>query len=201
MNISKRPALTLDMPASPRSVNGRLSDFFQEEDGAVTVDYVMFTGAIFSLGVSVAGSVAEGAGGLGQRVENRLSSFNVTLGGLQGLAGSGGGGPAVAGLDPDIIEMAGLDPAEIEGLMADLAAEQEGGDAGGQAGGGLGNPGNHKPVGNAGEDPNGKGGWGGGSHGMSDGDIPGNGGGGAPGNSGNAGNGGNNGNGGQNDKT
>ncbi len=48
------------------------------------------------------------------------------------------------------------------------------------------NPGNDKCVGNAGENPNGQGGWGGGSYGASDGD-------GSPGNSGN--NGGGNGNG------
>jgi len=35
---------------------------------------------------------------------------------------------------------------------------------------GPGNPGNHKEVGNAGETPNGKGGWGGGARGRSDGD-------------------------------
>jgi Flp pilus assembly protein TadG len=38
------------------------------------------------------------------------------------------------------------------------------------SGSGPGNPGNHKEVGNAGEKPNGKGGWGGGARGRSDGD-------------------------------
>ena len=51
-----------------------LAKFFQEEDGAVTVDWVVLTAAIVGLGVAVITTVSRGAldqsTGLGVRLEN-----------------------------------------------------------------------------------------------------------------------------------
>jgi hypothetical protein len=58
-------------------------------------------------------------------------------------------------------------------VLTEHAASAKGGGSGGNGGGGnpgAGNPGNDSSVGNAGENPDGQGGWGGGSKGRSDGD-------------------------------
>ncbi|MBP1807143.1 hypothetical protein [Rubellimicrobium aerolatum] len=54
-----------------------LRTFFDDEDGAVTVDWVVLTAAIVGLGILVLGSVREGATNLSDDIEKSLEDTNV----------------------------------------------------------------------------------------------------------------------------
>ncbi|KAA9010309.1 Flp family type IVb pilin [Histidinibacterium aquaticum] len=54
-----------------------LSKFRRDEDGAVTVDWVVLTAAIVGLGVAVMGTVKGGVGDLGDKISSSLSSQTV----------------------------------------------------------------------------------------------------------------------------
>lgn len=54
-----------------------LSRHLREEDGAVTVDWVVLTAALIGLGVAMISTIGEGAMSTGSSVGNRLSSLSV----------------------------------------------------------------------------------------------------------------------------
>ena len=60
-----------------------IKNFRNDEDGAVTVDWVVLTAAIVGLGLAVITSVRTGVGNLGTDISNSLTSASVaTLGTL-----------------------------------------------------------------------------------------------------------------------
>ncbi|MEM1064067.1 MAG: hypothetical protein AAF771_10600 [Pseudomonadota bacterium] len=48
--------------------------FRKDEDGAVTVDWVVLTAALVGLGIAVIASVREGVNNLGQNISERVES-------------------------------------------------------------------------------------------------------------------------------
>lgn len=119
-----------------------LGRFVDDDSGAVTVDFVVITGGVIGLGLAVVGEVRSGAVDL-------AGGINASLGGAsvasiqQALANvhAGGGG--------------GSGSSEAGGA-SEGSAGQGGSGAGVGPSAGLGNPGNDKPVGKAGENPSGK---------------------------------------------
>ena len=51
-----------------------IKNFSNDEDGAVTVDFVVLTAAIVVLGLAVGTAVSNGATGLANKIENSLKS-------------------------------------------------------------------------------------------------------------------------------
>jgi|HotLakDrversion3_3_1040253.scaffolds.fasta_scaffold02211_1 Flp pilus assembly pilin Flp len=51
-----------------------LAKFRRDEDGAVTVDWVVLTAAIVGLGIAVISTVAGGASEIGSNISDHLSS-------------------------------------------------------------------------------------------------------------------------------
>ena len=51
-----------------------LLEFIKDEDGAITVDFVVLTAAIVTLGLVVGVAISNGAGGLANDIENELNS-------------------------------------------------------------------------------------------------------------------------------
>jgi Flp pilus assembly pilin Flp len=49
-----------------------IKNFSNDEDGAVTVDFVVLTAAIVVLGLAVGLAISNGATGLGNKIENEL---------------------------------------------------------------------------------------------------------------------------------
>ena len=54
-----------------------ISKFFRDEDGAVTVDFVVLTAAIVVLGLAVGTAISRGAEGLANDIENSLNNMNA----------------------------------------------------------------------------------------------------------------------------
>ena len=54
-----------------------IKNFRNDEDGAVTVDFVVLTAAIVVLGLAVGGAVSRGATGLAGKIDNNLSAMNA----------------------------------------------------------------------------------------------------------------------------
>ncbi|KJZ18257.1 Flp family type IVb pilin [Loktanella sp. S4079] len=54
-----------------------IKNFRNDEDGAVTVDFVVLTAAIVVLGLAVGGTVARGAKGLANEIETSLNEMNA----------------------------------------------------------------------------------------------------------------------------
>ena len=52
--------------------------FHNEEDGAVTVDWVVLTAAVVGLGVAALAAVKSGTGSLTTKINNYLSSQDIT---------------------------------------------------------------------------------------------------------------------------
>ena len=55
------------------------TNFFADEDGAVTVDWVVLTAAIVGLGIAVLSTVAGGSGELAGNISDYLSN-SITVG-------------------------------------------------------------------------------------------------------------------------
>ena len=51
-----------------------IKNFRNDEDGAVTVDFVVLTAAIVVLGLAVGGAISSGAGGLANEIEDALDA-------------------------------------------------------------------------------------------------------------------------------
>lgn len=56
-----------------------IKNFRADEDGAVTVDWVVLTAAIVGLGIAVLVSVSEGVNDLGTKISTELSN-NIDVG-------------------------------------------------------------------------------------------------------------------------
>ena len=56
-----------------------IKNFRTDEDGAVTVDFVVLTAAIVILGLVVGGIVTEGATGLANEIKNSLDAQDAAL--------------------------------------------------------------------------------------------------------------------------
>jgi Flp pilus assembly pilin Flp len=52
-------------------------NFKRDEDGAVTVDWVVLTAAIVGLGIAVLASVSGGTTGLADKISGELATMNV----------------------------------------------------------------------------------------------------------------------------
>ncbi|MCL6285336.1 hypothetical protein M3P21_17540 [Ruegeria sp. 2012CJ41-6] len=63
-------------------------NFRKDEDGAVTVDWVVLTAAVVALGGVAYQGIADGASGLAGQVDTAMSNKTVTLG-TQGGLGTG----------------------------------------------------------------------------------------------------------------
>jgi len=138
-----------------------IKEFLRDERGNVTIESLVVLGGSVWMAMVVVSDITFAAVGVSNRIENQLEYSSIIN---------------------QILDSHGPD------------SEQAGGSDGGSGGGSgsddevdcVGNPGNDKCVGNAGENPNGGDDWGSGSNGMSDsGSSSGNSGGGR-GNSGNA---------------
>ena len=55
-----------------------IKNFRNDEDGAVTVDFVVLTAAIVVLGLAVGGAVSSGAKGLANEIETSLNNMNAS---------------------------------------------------------------------------------------------------------------------------
>ena len=55
----------------------KLKNFKRDEDGAVTVDWVVLTAAIVGLGIAVLTSVSGGTNALANKISSNLSSQTV----------------------------------------------------------------------------------------------------------------------------
>ena len=75
-----------------------MKKFAKEEDGAVTVDWVVLTAAVVGLGVAGVASVQGGINELSSTIETNLN--NASTGNLGTLAGAGGGAEAGAEAEP-----------------------------------------------------------------------------------------------------
>lgn len=53
-----------------------LREFIKDEDGAITVDFVVLTAAIVTLGLVVGVTISNGAEGLANDIENRLDNMD-----------------------------------------------------------------------------------------------------------------------------
>ncbi|GGD47093.1 hypothetical protein [Sinisalibacter lacisalsi] len=126
--------------------------FIQDENGAVTVDYVVFLGGVVWMGMTIVGDVARATMHLTDRVNER-TSYELIISEIQQSYSSG-----VAPVADDTGDQGGNDNGDEPDDDGDSGSSDEG----------LGNPGNDKNVGRAGENPNGKGGWGNGSKGRSE---------------------------------
>ena len=54
-----------------------IEKFRSDEDGAVTVDFVVLTAAIVVLGLAVGTAISRGAEGLANDIENSLDNMNA----------------------------------------------------------------------------------------------------------------------------
>jgi len=54
-----------------------IKNFRNDEDGAVTVDFVVLTAAIVVLGLAVGSAVSTGATGLANKIEDTLENQNA----------------------------------------------------------------------------------------------------------------------------
>ena len=54
-----------------------IKNFRNDEDGAVTVDFVVLTAAIVVLGLAVGSAISSGAGGLANDIETSLNAQQV----------------------------------------------------------------------------------------------------------------------------
>ena len=54
-----------------------IKNFRNDEDGAVTVDFVVLTAAIVVLGLAVGGAISSGATGLANEIENSLGNMDA----------------------------------------------------------------------------------------------------------------------------
>lgn len=55
-----------------------IKNFRNDEDGAVTVDFVVLTAAIVVLGLAVGGAVSSGARGLANEIQTSLNNMNAS---------------------------------------------------------------------------------------------------------------------------
>lgn len=146
-----------------------LRSFFKDESGAVTVDWVVLTGAIIGISMSVIAVVSAGANATADTVGGRLTALagtNLSLGAMADLGATSGsdlgadnGGEAQTTPSDDSED--GTQSADSSGSETDSGSDSTG------STGGTGNPGNDKDVGKAGENPNGSDDWGSGSKGRS----------------------------------
>ncbi|MEX0350420.1 MAG: Flp family type IVb pilin [Paracoccaceae bacterium] len=67
-------------------------NFRKDEDGAVTVDWVVLTAAVVALGGVAYNGISSGASGLAGNVDAAMSGTSVTLGSEGGLGSSAGDG-------------------------------------------------------------------------------------------------------------
>jgi len=128
--------------------------FFHDESGAVTVDYVVFLGGVATMALTIVGDIAQATMSLTDRINERASYETIVAEIEQSYS------PAksreIADDSDDAEAGSGDDDGSGEN-PGDSDADDEG----------YGNPGNDKDVGKAGENPNGKGGWGNGTRGKS----------------------------------
>lgn len=137
----------------------KIRAFLREESGAVTADYVVLLSTVVILGLATVGTVGRGVLSAADDIASSIG--NTTLLSFTAEAGSDSGGTAGDTGSDDTTDGGSADSSGGDGDADDSSSDSTGST-------GSGNPGNDKDVGRAGENPNGQGGWGGGSHGRAD---------------------------------
>ncbi|PRY95618.1 hypothetical protein BCF33_1240 [Hasllibacter halocynthiae] len=66
--------------------------FARDEDGAVTVDWVVLTAAIVGLGIAVGASIRSGVQKLTTDATNEITGYEINTDEFPGSGGNGGGG-------------------------------------------------------------------------------------------------------------
>lgn len=66
--------------------------FISDEDGAITVDWVVLTAAIVALGLAVITTVSSGVGDISNDISSDLASRELGVSGAGATGGSGGSG-------------------------------------------------------------------------------------------------------------
>ena len=66
------------MPKRRHEMTKLIDKFYAEEDGAVTVDWVVLTAAIVGLGIAVMTSFGPGVMSLSEKISSELSSHSLT---------------------------------------------------------------------------------------------------------------------------
>jgi Flp pilus assembly pilin Flp len=139
-----------------------LRNFINDESGAVTVDYVVFLGGVATMALTIVSDIAQATMTITDRINERTSYESIiaeieqsysTAGSVEAADG-GGGSSGNSGSDDAGSQDSDPGSGDSNGSGSD--------------GKGYGNPGNDKNVGKAGENPNGKGGWGNGKKGRSE---------------------------------
>ena len=142
----------------PPAATARLCRFLRDERGAVTVDFTVFWGGVVMMGATIVGDVSTGTIAVSQGINQALDDIavayllirdeaeEIAFASDAPVATVGGGTGNTAEPAPS----SGSDPAPAPATT------------------GPGNPGNDKPVGHAGETPNGEDGWGSGAKGQSE---------------------------------
>ncbi|SLN45812.1 hypothetical protein AQS8620_01875 [Aquimixticola soesokkakensis] len=145
----------------PCEARQAMSGFVQDEEGAVTADFLGILTVAITLSMTVTGDVAGGAMALGEKISARLSGMSIastiasTVGSVDDIASGITLGDVLAngsfgfGLGAGELGAGELGNGDLDGADA------------------PGNPGNDHAVGGAGETPNGGDAWGSGSNGMS----------------------------------
>ncbi|WP_127107162.1 hypothetical protein [Pararhodobacter zhoushanensis] len=90
-----------------------LKRWLQNEDGAVTVDWVVLTAAVVGLGIASVAAVSTGTGSLGTSISDSLSNASVAA---LGTLGTGDG--SVAGA---LRELLAVDESTYAGWLEELA--------------------------------------------------------------------------------
>jgi Flp pilus assembly pilin Flp len=66
--------------------------FARDDDGAVTVDWVVLTAAVVGLGIAVITAISSGVGGVGGSVERSVSGLSISALDVNSIHGGGGSG-------------------------------------------------------------------------------------------------------------
>lgn len=157
--------------ADSRKNGTRLRSFLGHEGGAVTTDYVVMLSMVAGLGFAVVGGIGVSVTSVGSDTAEEIASIEVDAYGLSGEGdgdadgvGGGAGDGTDGGGDTDDTDDTGetggdSDDDVDEGTDRDRGQKKghgpnkRGGQHGGGAGDHIGNPGNDKTVGRAGENP------------------------------------------------
>ncbi|MCW1934864.1 hypothetical protein [Pararhodobacter zhoushanensis] len=90
-----------------------LKRWLHDEDGAVTVDWVVLTAAVVGLGIASVAAVSTGTGSLGTSISDSLSNASVAA---LGTLGTGDGSVAAA-----LRELLAVDESTYAGWLEELA--------------------------------------------------------------------------------
>ena len=138
----------------------KIKEFLKDDSGAVTVESVVVLGGSVWMAMVLVGDIGSATISVTDRINERLD-YTAIVAQIHDSYGTGtatSGGGTQTGTDTGIAGGGVTGAGDTGGTS---------GDSGNTGNTGGGNPGNDKDVGNAGENPNGKDGWGDGTKGRS----------------------------------